>query len=82
MPLYIRDDEVAQLAEELKVVTGASNKTEAVRTALKDALERNEKLLSFQERIRAIQDRVAAIGERDPDFDMKKFSDEMWGDDD
>ena len=27
-----------------------------------------------------LQARVAALGPGDPDFDMKKFTDEMWGD--
>lgn len=32
------------------------------------------------ERLRPILERADKIGERDPDFDMKAYLDEMWGD--
>lgn len=32
------------------------------------------------ERLRPILERVDKLGERDPDFDMKAYLDEMWGD--
>jgi len=80
MPLYIKDDEVDALATELQALSGAATKTEAVRTALKDAISKRQKRATLSERIAEIQDRVAALGLRDPDFDMKKFTDAMWGD--
>ena len=80
MPLYIKDDEVDALATELQSITGAPSKTEAVRTALKDAIGKRRKQAPLIARIKEIQDQVAAMGPRDPDFDMKKFTDEMWGD--
>ena len=80
MPLYIKDDEVDALATELQSISGARSKTEAVRTALKDAIERKRDKTSMIARIAEIQRQVAAMGPSDPNFDMKKFSDEMWGD--
>lgn len=79
MALYIKDDEVDALATELQALSGARSKTEAVRTALKDAIGRRRKEIPLIERIAEIQKRVAAIGPGDPDFDMKKFSDELSG---
>ena len=80
MPLYIRDDQVDALAVELQAVTGAPSKTEAVRVALQHELERNRAKMPLLERIAAIQEKVRRLGPRDPDFDMKKFSDELSGD--
>ena len=78
MPLYIKDREVDELANELQRMTGAATKTEAVRTALKDAVERKrDKKTTIREAIAEAQRRVAAMGPRDPDFDMKKFMDDV-----
>ena len=80
MPLYIKDNEVDALAAELQSVSGARSKTEAVRTALQNEIKRKRKEIPLIERIKEIQDRVAALGPGDPDFDMKKFSDDLSGD--
>jgi hypothetical protein len=32
------------------------------------------------ERLRPAWDLIDSMGPRDPDFDMKAFTDEMWGD--
>ncbi|MFP7675776.1 type II toxin-antitoxin system VapB family antitoxin [Marivita sp. S0852] len=77
MPLYIRDDEVDELAVTLMRVTGAKTKTEAVRQALEAALARHHKQTSLSDRIRPLQARAAALGAVDPDFDMKAFTDEL-----
>jgi len=77
MPLYIRDDEVDDLAKQLMRVTGARTKTEAVRQALLDALESSHRCASLHNRIRPLQARVAGLGPVDPDFDMKAFTDEL-----
>lgn len=82
MPLYIRDDEVDALAEELKIVTGAASKTEAVKTALRDAVRRKRDEIPLIDRVKAIQEQVAAIGPRDPSFNFRKFREELWGDED
>lgn len=82
MPLYIRDDTVDELAETVRQMTGARTKTEAVREALEAHLEAVRPKRSLREDIRLLQDRVRRMGEPDPNFDMKAFSDEMWGEDD
>lgn len=79
MPLYIRDDEVAKLARELQKATRAPTLTEAVRTALQHEMERARGATPLAQRIRRYQEQVAAAGPDDPAFDMKRFTDEMWG---
>ena len=60
MPLNIRGEEVNQLAEKLASRAGVS-KTEAVRIALTNELERqNRESDAFMERIKQIQDKLAA----------------------
>jgi antitoxin VapB len=80
MPLYIRDDKVDDLAEKVMRATGAKTKTDAVRQALQDALDAKLNQTPLLERIKPLQSRVAGLGPVDPDFDMKTFTDEMWGD--
>ena len=80
MPLYIRDDTVDVLAEQVKQATGAQSKTEAVRKALLAQLQAAMQKRPLLERIRDIQDMADEIGPVDPDFDMKKFTDDLWGD--
>jgi len=82
MPLYIRDNEVDALAVKLQKAMKAPSKTEAVRTALANELERNRAKTPLIERLKALQERATAIGLPNPVFDMKKFTDEMWGEDD
>lgn len=81
MPLYIRDDEVDQLAQQLAVMTNARSKTDAVRKALRDAVETLTEQKPLLERIAPALALADAIGgPNDPDFDMKAYTDEMWGD--
>jgi antitoxin VapB len=82
MVLYIRDESVDALAAELQRVTGAATKTQAVRTALENEIKRRREEVPLIDRIRAIQERVRQIGLPNPDFDMKKFSDELYGEED
>jgi antitoxin VapB len=49
MPLYVRDDDVRRLADELAQRRGC-NVTEAVRSALNDALDREGALLAGRQR--------------------------------
>lgn len=79
MPLYIRDDKVDDLAEQVRRATGAKTKTDAVRQALQAALDAKLNQTSILDRIKPLQSRVADLGPVDPDFDMKTFTDEMWG---
>lgn len=78
MPLYIRDDAVDALADQLRRATGARSKTEAVRAALQAQLEELKRKKPLIERVRDLQARADAIGAADPNFDMKKYTDEMW----
>jgi len=79
MALYIRDDTVDALAAKLQAKTGARTKTEAVRAALEHELKRLEAGKSFAERNAEAFALADRIGAPNPDFDEKKFMDEMWG---
>jgi antitoxin VapB len=79
MPLYIKDPDVAEMAERLKKLTSARSKTEAVREALEQALEAATKQPSKAEGLREAIAIAQRIGPFDPDFDQKRFFDEMWG---
>ena len=59
MPLNIRSEDVNRLAEKLASSAQVS-KTEAVRMALTNELQRREQSLSLRERIKPIQDALAA----------------------
>ncbi|MDL2397411.1 type II toxin-antitoxin system VapB family antitoxin [Rhizobium mayense] len=80
MALYIRDAEVDSLAAEIQKLTNAPTKTEAVRQALKHELARARKELPLRERFARAKAMADALGPNDPNFDMKAFTDEMWGD--
>ena len=78
MPLYIRDDAVDALAEKVMKATGAKTKTGAVRKASQAQPDAEMNRKPLLERLQPILDRADQIGESDPDFDMKKYTDEMW----
>lgn len=75
MPLNIRSEDVNILAEQLASLKDVS-KTEAVRQALKEAVERENDNVPFMQRIKAIQDRVAARGSSGLEAD-KAFYDSL-----
>ena len=87
MPLFIRDDHVDALANRLQAMTGARTKTDAVRMALEHEISRQTESLLPSRRIDNARALVAGI--RDDaakqglvgrgEFDMKAFTDEMWG---
>jgi len=79
MPLYIRNNDVDALAAKVQAATGARTKTEAVRRALEHELARIAAAKTFDERNADLLAKADAFGRRDPDFDMKAFTDEMWG---
>ncbi|MGP9820876.1 type II toxin-antitoxin system VapB family antitoxin [Salinarimonas sp. NSM] len=81
MALFIRDAEVAAMADQLTRLTRAKSKTEAVRAALRHELERARAEIPLRERVAVIQEQAAKLGSPDRDFDMKAYMDEMWGDD-
>lgn len=77
--LYIKDDAVNEMAIKLMKVTNAPSKTEAVRRAIQNELNRyaNEKPLA--ERVAEIQARVKSrMGDKPVVFDEKAFMDEGW----
>ncbi|MBB2971496.1 type II toxin-antitoxin system VapB family antitoxin [Mesorhizobium sp. RMAD-H1] len=79
MPLYIRDDDVDTLARKIQQLTKAPNKTEAVRRALQNELARAQAAIPLKERVKELQDKVRnRMGPNKADFDMKKFTDDMW----
>ena len=78
MALFIRDDTVDALANELQKALKAPSKTEAVRTALKHELERTRQAMPLRQRVAKAQAMAAAMGSPDPKFSLKAYTDEMW----
>jgi antitoxin VapB len=79
MALFIRDAEVDALAEEVRKLTKAKTKTEAVRRALQAQLAEARRALPLKERLARSKALADAMGPGDPDFDMRAYTDEMWG---
>ena len=79
MALFIRDAEVDALAEEVRRLTKVKTKTEAVRRALQAQLAEARRALPLRDRLARSKKLADAMGASDPDFDMKAYSDEMWG---
>jgi antitoxin VapB len=79
MPLFIRDDVVDALATKLQAVTRTKTKTEAVRLALEHELQRIREKLPASERAAASIAIARTMGPAGGEFDMKAFTDEMWG---
>lgn len=82
MPLYIRDAEVNALAEKAQKAIGARTKTDAVRAALQRLIEGEAAKSGWRERNAELLARARQLGSPDPDFNLKKFRDEMWGEGD
>ena len=80
MALFIRDAEVDALAEEVRRLTKAKTKTEAVRRALKAQLMQARRAAPLADRLARAKALADAMGQSDPGFDMKTYTDEMWGD--
>lgn len=80
MALYVKDEEVDRLAEEVQAAYGVKTKTEAVRIALKRALEQPDKKAELRRKLEALQAEVRRIGNPDPNFDEKAYTDMMWCD--
>lgn len=80
MALYIRDPEVDQLVAEVQRLRKTATKTEAVKNALKKEVEAAKAEVPLAERLDKVIEMARQLGPRDPDFDMKKFSDELYED--
>lgn len=77
MPLYIRDDSVDDLANQVMRLTGAKNKTEAVRSALIAQIKMKKAATPLLDKVKEAQRVADKIGPVNPDFDMKAYLDEM-----
>ena len=80
MPLYIRDKEVTTLARRVQTATKARTITDAVRNALQHEMDRANAAAMPSQRIQNAVAIARAMGPGDPNFDQKKFFDEMWED--
>ena len=78
MALYIRDPEIDVLVAEVQRLTGTATKTEAVKNALKKQIAAAEAEIPLAERLEKAVEMARQLGPRDPDFDMKTFSDELY----
>ncbi len=80
MSLYIRDKAVDELAKQVQSAIDAPTKTDAVRIALQNELERARRAVPLRDRIRMRQEALRHLGGDVQDFDMKDFMDKGWGD--
>ena len=80
MALYIKDAEVDALADELKRLTKASTKAEAVRDSLRRSVEQARQRLPMEERLAGAFAIIDPWGPFPPS-DHKKITDELWGED-
>ena len=78
MALFIRDAEVEALAEEVRKLTRAKSKTEAVRRALQAQLAEARRAVPLRERLQRAKAIADAMGASAAAFDMKAYTDEMW----
>ena len=79
MALFIRNAEVDALAEEVRKLTKAKTKTEAVRRALEAQLAQARRGAPLEDRLARAKALADALGPSDSGFDMKAYTDEMWG---
>ncbi|MBB5520032.1 type II toxin-antitoxin system VapB family antitoxin [Amphiplicatus metriothermophilus] len=79
MAPLIRDESVDALAEELKEALGAPSKKEAAKHAIEQALKQARGKRPRKERLKEAWALADAMGPSDPDFDLKKFREELWG---
>jgi len=61
MPFSIRDDRIRDLAEELKQLTGATDRTAAIKVALQDQIKIAKRSKPLQQRISSLQRRAAIL---------------------
>ncbi|MRN43458.1 MULTISPECIES: type II toxin-antitoxin system VapB family antitoxin [unclassified Brucella] len=79
MPLFIKDDSVDRMAEQLRLRIGARTKTDAVRMAIMHELERVESQIPLRDKLAALRERARErLGPPVHGVDMKKLMDELW----
>ncbi len=79
MPLFIRDENVDAMVTEAMKLLGAKNKTELIRRVLKTTIDQAQKSQPLLMRVENARRLADGLGPVDPDFDQKKFSDELYG---
>lgn len=80
MPLFIRDEQVNELAELALKVTGGKSKTAVVRTALEALIEAENASETLMERLGKVQRRANSAGIVADGRDDKDLMDDAWGD--
>ncbi|MCT4611525.1 MAG: type II toxin-antitoxin system VapB family antitoxin [Pelagimonas sp.] len=78
MPLYIRDDDVNNLAEAALKLTGRTNKTALVKDALEAFIEAHSAQESLHDKVAKIQEKAAQHGIVADGVDDKNFMDDAW----
>jgi antitoxin VapB len=85
MTLHITDPVLDALAEQAQRILNAPSKEDAVRQALVRVVGTPSEETTVvpdentrRKRLEAIRERYLAMGEANPDFDEKKFIDDMW----
>lgn len=82
-PLYVRDEKVNELAEQVRQILNVPTKTEAIRLALERVVEAGIHRPSRDEVVSRLREkyRLPRYEDLEP-FDDKAFLDEMWGGED
>ncbi|CDZ57696.1 type II toxin-antitoxin system VapB family antitoxin [Neorhizobium galegae] len=80
MPLFVRDEEIADMTVELQGLLKVPTKTEALRQALRHELERVRATVPVKERLAKARAMADALGPPNPGFDQKAFADDLWDD--
>ena len=78
MTLQIRNPRAEILARRLAEMR-RTTMTSAVIQALENEIKRGAGGMSFEERNAGVMAMADALGASDPAFDMKAYTDEMWG---
>lgn len=77
--LFIKDQEVYDLAVAFMKATNAKSKTDAVRQALQEALKHAQETVPLRDRVKELQEAVAAQrGPNKKPINFKIISDELW----
>ncbi|SCZ73574.1 hypothetical protein SAMN04488118_11764 [Epibacterium ulvae] len=78
MALYIRDDQVNDLANKALKITGRTNKTALVKEALQAFIEAHSAKESLSDKVAKIQEKAAQHGIVADGVDDKGLMDEAW----
>lgn len=76
-----KTEPIGELLQQLRELTSVPDDDDIIRNALEFHLASLSDQQSLLERLQPILRRAEALGELDGNFDLKRFRDEMWGDD-